>query len=645
MSLPGFTSFGAAFTSLESHNGCRALFNHTKGWAYIGPAGPIDSADFPGTVSYEYKKGTSSSATRGVAPPPPPPSRPGDGLSRKTNNVRRAYLDAADLEHLVHEAERLSCPSSGVPAGEGLEEGGGDGDAEEEGRQDAPRRGRPIVLTLQAILAATSPASAGAGSAATTVVSAATGEGEGGVRESGDKTLMSPRVSDRADFPPLRGTQTTTGLLLAPPITMVKRQKNRQPSAGAAAVDEVDGGYEDDDADGGVSCSEAVAATSVAEAAQQMGVGRGVSRVGWWLRWGESDAPAAAVSVAAAAPTAAAVEAGRCSPSSTMDSSSVVGGIDGGVSYETRPGVDGWQVVSGATDTSAAASGCISSGGRMQPTPTRAYPTGGAWSLVLAESGAGTAAGNPSGGVVVDDDDAASSWCDCASDVDEVEVEGEVVEMLQVRRGVESLTVGGGEGRDGEADRDVSPAALVDVSHDAMYNGGGYDGGDGGVFAVPVAFALQCVANKSVWDRDEDAANLEHPDQPYTSQHQHQQEKEQEQHLLSENVVIATMTTNVPQNVPRSFRDMLMTPTATGETGFSRSKAFGCGNKTSRSSGPTLVNGANGGAVYLWRKAAAGEGGKAWDRDAGREDEDPYYARKRVGAFAFKTKPRGKAHK
>lgn len=69
-------------------------------------------------------------------------------------------------------------------------------------------------------------------------------------------------------------------------------------------------------------------------------------------------------------------------------------------------------------------------------------------------------------------------------------------------------------------------------------------------------------------------------------------------------------------------------------------RSWGC-------SAPTLVDGGGngGGAVYLWRKAAAGQGGKAADEKGAGEDEDPYYARKRVGAFAFKTKPRGKAHK
>lgn len=617
----------SGFTSVDAHNGCRALFNHTKGWAYIGSAIPIDSADFPGTVSYEYKKGPSS-ATRGAAPPtPPPPSRPGDGLGRKTNDLRRAYLDAADLEHLVHQAERLPCSHSGAP-GNDLEEGGGG--AEE--RWDAPRKGRPIVLTLQAILAATStprppPASAaGDGSAATAVSATPAAGGEGGVRESGDDMLSSPRVSDHAQFPPLRGAQMTAGLLLAPPITMVKRHNKRQPAAAAAAAAAAeDSSYEDET--GGVSCSEAVAAASVAEAAQ-VGVGQGMSRVGWWLRWSESGAPAGA---STAAPTAA-IEAGQRSSSSSSCSSAIdvvfVGGNDGDGSYETRSGVDGWQVVSGAIDAPA----FLGVGERTQP--AKASPSGGAWALV-ADNWAGKT-GNPSGGVHMDagvgEDDDASSWCDCASDADQVEV----VEMLQGGRDMEGLAVDG-VGGVGEANRRVD-ATLVDASHDAVYN----DGGDRGVVTVAVAVALQRAANTSVWDRDEDA-DLEHPNRPCSSQ----------QHLRSSESVVAT-TTNVPQSVPRSFRDMLMTPTATGETGFSRSKALverravataGYGNRTPLSSGPTLVGGTNEGAVYLWRKAAAGEGGKALDRDAVREDEDPYYARKRVGAFAFKTKPRGKAHK
>lgn len=51
-------------------------------------------------------------------------------------------------------------------------------------------------------------------------------------------------------------------------------------------------------------------------------------------------------------------------------------------------------------------------------------------------------------------------------------------------------------------------------------------------------------------------------------------------------------------------------------------------------------------AIASFRSACGTIGGRAATRGKSvMEDEDPYYARKRVGAFAFKTKPRGKAHK
>lgn len=164
----------SAFTSGDAHNGCRALFNGTAGWAYFGPAGEIDEGALPaGTVSYPYnlkgdKNGlfgmtaSGSGSGGGGGGASQAAKKPGDDLSRKSNEMRGVYFDAQDLAHLVR-----GCAGDGDdddddddPAefGGGCCERGGGGE-EEEGR---PRKGRPIVLTLQAILAATTPTAAAA---------------------------------------------------------------------------------------------------------------------------------------------------------------------------------------------------------------------------------------------------------------------------------------------------------------------------------------------------------------------------------------------------------------------------------------------------------------------------------------------------
>lgn len=77
---------------------------------------------------------------------------------------------------------------------------------------------------------------------------------------------------------------------------------------------------------------------------------------------------------------------------------------------------------------------------------------------------------------------------------------------------------------------------------------------------------------------------------------------------------------NVSPNVPRSFRDTLMAGAGAGFSdpkAFSRSQAAAArsplSSSSSAASSPTIVDGGEqGGAVFLWRKAAAGQGECRW---------------------------------
>eukprot|EP00903_Cladosiphon_okamuranus_P013957 g12979.t1 len=511
------------FTSGDAHNGCRALFNGTAGWAFFGTAGFIDPTALPpGTESYPCDFKTTSTKK----------ARPGEGLGRKTNDARSAYLDAEDLGHLVR----------GTWEADAVEEGGREG---VEGGAAALRKGRPIVLTLQAILAATSPSSPAAAAIEAAAAVAATGarvEDYERARRPPESSGSEPppvAIADRAEFPPLmlRGASADKGpgLFLAPPITMVKKNAAAQAADHQADAEAPVAGMQN--GDGGVSCSEAVAATSIAEAAAHGGgsgggdeastaaSGGGMSRIGWWLRWATT------------------------STGGNATEGDVVGGGDV-VSLEMSAGVDGWQVVS--------------------------TPASGA-SPAAAAADASPAAAS-------DSDDEEGSWCHFAVEEEEAGVGG------MIHR--------------------APPAVAIEDALKRAASGNIYDEG-----------AL-----------DEESCSVapgaEHGDK------------------------------GVPQavspNVPLSFRDTLMAPSATGAVRFSDSEALlkaqasATGATSAKGLGsvnPTLVDGGvDGGAVLLWKKAAAGDGRTDRFKDPV-EDEDPYYARKRVGAFAFKTKPRGKAHK
>ncbi|CAB1116789.1 unnamed protein product [Ectocarpus sp. CCAP 1310/34] len=549
---PNWTPQLSAFTSGDAHNGCRALFNGTEGWAYFGPAGEIDEGALPaGTVSYPYKSGmfgmtaSGSGSGRDGGGTSQAAKKPGDDLSRKSNEMRGVYFDAKDLAHLVRgwagdDDDGDDDDDDAVQYGGGCCERGGGG-KEEEGR---PRKGRPIVLTLQAILAATTPTAAAAVVAADAVAAfplntnaaaaaAAAAEEETATdKESNNYTGAAAAIpaaaaavagvtaaDTNAQFPPLvlrdASAEKGPGLYLAPPITMVKKNSPGHPAEQLATSHEAAAAGTQGCA---VSCSEAAAATSVAEAAvlaaaaaaadetaadgaaaaaATIGGGSGaVSRIGWWLRWATSGSGEGQVSPAA--------EAAR------------------GDGLETRSGADGWEVVVSSAPAAAAGVAANASDG-----------------AVHERRGGGGGGGGK---------DDVASWSDFAGEEDKADTRF---------------------GKDG-GDDDATAAAPQSVS----------------------------------------------------------------------------------PNVPRSFRDTLMAGGAAGFSdpkAFSRSRAAAAASLSSSgaASSPTLVDGGEqGGAVFLWRKAAAGQGGRAADRAKSMlEDEDPYYARKRVGAFAHRTKPRGKAHK
>lgn len=755
----------SAFSSLDAHNGCRALFNGAKGWAYIGPAGSINPADYPGTVSYDCVGGKASprGGAEGAGESAPGkaqgkgqgqaqharvggvsggggagPSRPGEGVGRKTSDVRSAYLDAEDLEHLLHEVER--CAAGDAAAAAGAEGGVGGGVEGVDGEQCQPRRGRPIVLTLQAILAATAsppPTTAatasesGSNSAADSTSAAGSGpvacSGEnsaagsdpaassaadfaasavfGTGAETGDTlTVAEPGgvdagvgaeatstgksegfsgASDLSHFPPLAllgSSAGKEGLFLAPPITMVRGGGGRSGGGG----EEGSGGL---GLMKGVSCSDAV----TAEAMQGGGAGGGsalggLSRVGWWLRWATSGADNAGQGVEEGGGGAMNYAGSTLGSASSAQSDSGEREIG---SFETRTGVDGWQVVSSGSllvEQVAVGEGTGPQGSAraMSPTSTTAATApatttaavaaakavamaGGAWALMTG-GWTGTVE-NPVEGVVEEGDggghgegeseDDAASWCDCASD--------DVGQAVEEEAGMASQEL---------------PECPVAVSDGGRRGGRGGDGGDGGeVLAeaegTTIEVALQCAVNSPIWDNENDYAGDSDTDTDNDSQNgttvaesvyrQQQQEggsspRAPRSPRPSSDTGEACTASSPTKTTPISFRDILMAPSSTGAAGFVRSKAFrdrvaaaaaggvgGGGRMPPRSlacSAPTLVDGGTaGGAVYLWRKAAAGQGGKAADSKGDREDEDPYYARKRVGAFAFKTKPRGKAHK
>ncbi|CBN76078.1 hypothetical protein Esi_0293_0014 [Ectocarpus siliculosus] len=301
---PNWTPQLSAFTSGDAHNGCRALFNGTAGWAYFGPAGEIDEGALPaGTVSYPYNvkgdksglfgvtaSGSGGGGGGGGGGASQAAKKPGDDLNRKSNEMRGVYFDAKDLAHLVRgwagDDGDDGDDDDAVQYGGGCSERGGGGE-EEEGR---PRKGRPIVLTLQAILAATTPTAAAAVVAADAVAAfplnakaaaAAAAEEETATDKDGNNytgaAAAMPAAAaavagvtaadNNAQFPPLMlrdaSAEKGPGLYLAPPITMVKKNGPGHPAEQLAASHEAAAVGTQGCA---VSCSEAAAATSVAEA-------------------------------------------------------------------------------------------------------------------------------------------------------------------------------------------------------------------------------------------------------------------------------------------------------------------------------------------------------------------------------------------
>lgn len=423
----------------------------------------------------------------------------------------------------------------------------------------ASRKGRPIVLTLQAILAATSPSSPAA--AAIEAAAEASARAEDSPNTNADtccpESVGPPppvAIADRAQFPPLllRGASADKGpgLFLAPPITMVKNGEE-QPDAGSVVAVGMQSGSADGRCGGQVSCSEAVAATTAAEAAAHVrdgggadagagavggevgavaGAGGGMSRIGWWLRW--------------ATTTSGADVVGATANGQQGDSCQAGGGV---VSLATSNGADGWQVVS------APASG-------VPPIPVAAMAAEASPAALVDSE---------------DEDDEGGSWCDFAAEAADI----------------------------GEMNAPPAPLAVRDD-----------DGGGAVTPAVTIEDALKRAAGGTIYDDgssfagDEDEAYEDENSVFYTPA---SNDKDGHRAVGAPPPQIIALS----PNVPRSFRDTLMAPSATGAVRFSDSKAVLRARAaaalpgSSSSSSPTLVaGGADGGAVFLWRKAAAGEG-------------------------------------
>ena len=628
----------STYSSLQAPNGCRGLFNGTKGWAYIGPSDTIDTKAFPGTLPLAYIKeryGVSqnvSEAAEGVKRGEPS-RRPGRRLIRKINPC----LDTVDLEHLVHEAERApAVPSTAelnLCRGEGKEGGGG-----------MSRAGQPIVLTLHAILAAKTNipekilAAAAAASPSVRVGEgrdqcfspSATAKETGEHRAGADGDL---KVTDLAQFPPLMlrsPTAEKSGLYLSSPVTMIKRPP-------AAPRGRKEGGGDDVSSDPVVSCSEALEATLVAEAAQAVG-GRvearaeAVARVGWWLRW----ATRGAGSREDPTVTAAVAEGGRDEDDNWSEDGSAVGDEGWHVVGSSREMVPVAKTTERAESTSEM-DVCCSLEDVLMATPTT--PGGGTWALVdsgeqevtrdLSSCCWGNASG--AGGVTVGgggcgDKDAAETGHGVFGEAGKVA--DEAYEMLCLEDGVSPA-----------GEPHVGPEGSIVVRPGAK---------------VAIEDALRSAANTNVWDATATTLSNEHEDQGEDISFAVETEGE----MGISPAISHSPPTPLPyppaehppkvMDKPRSFRDTLMASSPSGTTEFLESSPMGRRGRGTGSqfpSGPTLVNGGGkGGVVFMWKEAAAGRGSKGGNTESF-DVEDPYYARKRVGAFAHRTKPRGRDHK
>lgn len=493
------------FSSLDAHNRCRGLFNGTNGWTFITPPGAIDTEAFPLVIpERRYDKGCRKAP--GAAAPSAvkryeSTRRPGDKIIRKMTErrwIKSACIYTKEVERLVHEVNRSNAPVfEAGNMGENWETEGG----KREGERGICRTGQPIVLTLQAILAATSKTDSTVATnnfmTDSTVdrdqcsnfeAMCSRKEGlEGGGSLNLEGQVGVPQVADPANFPPLvmRGAPSeVNGLYLSPPIMMVKR-----PSE--------DKGEEI--GQGGICSSEVDETTRISESvkADVPRAVEGMSRVGWWLRWTGS------------------VVDGETLVDPEMKDQGQIDCFEAGKAFNEG----GWEIL--PVDTSET--------------------DGGAWALVDTEKcEAHGRVGSDADVALCGYENGAESWCDCSSNLSEVDV----YEMLN----------------------GLPPVSLSE--EDAM---------------------------KEI-------------------------------------------------SRPLSYRDMLMTPTPAGVIPLTKSSWLGMcdqGMGFDSSLRPAVVDcDTQGSMVSGWREAETVE-----DWGLFGEVEDPYYARKRLGAFAHRTKPRGREHK
>lgn len=235
---------------------------------------------------------------------------------------------------------------------------------------------------------------------------------------------------------------------------------------------------------------------------------------------------------------------------------------------------------------------------------------GGAWELVATEKCEARGCGGSDAEVALGGyENGAESWCDCSSNVGEVGV----YEML----------------KGFEFERNFSPLErkkpMVSLSSESEFD-------------VVKACRPRCAANSKVWGattphnkgtNDKGFLSLDEPVNQSTLV------------LISPSLPPVSLSV---EHGPLSYRDMLMTPIPAGVIPFTKSSRLGMrdqGTGFNSSPGPAVVDyDTQGSTVFGWREAETVE-----DWGLCGEVEDPYYARKRLGAFAYRTKPRGREHK
>lgn len=411
----------SVFSSLEAHNGCRVLFNHVQGWAYVGPSGLVNAKDFPGTVSYPLKqrrsggvsaseqavrrisssnreagasRGSESLNEAGHAVVQGSGSRNGTKLPRKASPVLRAVLHDEHLEFLVEEArERVR---AGGAAGQGAREQGDVDEAPDTSVANGSRRGLPIVVILQEILRRTSPSGrdqAGEGTASQEGSSTHSKQHQHQQQQGRVTPEALPQITDHAQFPPLRSPE----LVLARPIVV-------EPSTGGLGAGGVPG----------VETAVLLAGKSGGSAghADSSEAGQKLSNVGWWLRWAlprgnaHADEPGSDSGPSSSSTALPEVTSGASRPIAGNETS------ERRFPHALRECVDGWELLS------------VGSTMPRTTSPTASRPRdGGLLSWVDDLLSVGCDIDDASDGYA-----SSSSWCDCRdSDLDVADLPEDVI--------------------------------------------------------------------------------------------------------------------------------------------------------------------------------------------------------------------------